>query len=272
MISNHPLRALSASRLLLYGCILMSVSVLTTTVYSLLAVRTEITDMIAELLNEASFSPEDLELLQQISGLIVPISMAFGVVFGIAISSVPVVALWLIYFDARSSRSSMKTIGFNILSVYLLISIFSSAYYLALDLFDAIGNDSFYSIFSSCLENLMQLAMLLAARKLVITAKDIIKTGRTSRPISNQCSILIIINLCVAIGTLLLHIVANVNPDPMGQMRDYLFSDLPTMIAGFAASAVGIAVYAVFYVLSRKGTDALISENSPPEENPEIIL
>lgn len=272
MISNHPLRSLSASKLFLYSCILMSVSVLTTTAYSFFAVRPELAELFAEFFSDSSVSPEELEFMRQISDLIVPISLAFGVVFSIAISSVPVVALWLIYFDARSSRPSMKTIGFNILNIYLLISIFSSAYYLALDLFDAIGNASFYSIFSSCVENLMQLAMLLAARKLVITAKDIIKTGRTDRPISNQCSILILINLCVAIGTLLLQIAANVNPDAMGQMSDYLFGDLPTMITGFTASAISIAEYAVFYVLSRRGTDALAGENFPPEENPEIIL
>lgn len=269
MISNHPLRTLAASKLFLYGCIIMSIGVLTTTAYSFLAMRPELAQMLNDILNDTtSFSPETLELLQKISGWIVPISIAFGVVFSIALSSIPVVALWLIYFNARSSRSSMKTIGFSILSVYLLISICYLAYNLVLNLIGAIGEESIYSISASSLETLMQLAMLLAARKLVIIAKEIIKTGKTSLPISNQCSVLIFINLCVAAGILLLQIAANVYPNPVGQMREYLFNDLPTMIAGFTASAVSIAEYAVFYVLSRKGTATLADESLPPEENP----
>ena len=78
MISNHPLRTLAASKLFLYGCIIMSIGVLTTTAYSFLAMRPELAQMLNDILNDTtSFSPETLELLQKISGWIVPISYYF---------------------------------------------------------------------------------------------------------------------------------------------------------------------------------------------------
>lgn len=267
MIPTHPLRTLAASKLSLLGCIIMSVNILTSTAYSYFEIRPYLSEMIAEYFSYANLSPEQLAQLQKLSESIIPISTVIGLIFGLALSSIPAVALWLVYFSARSSKPEMKSAGFIILNVYLLISVCILGYNLAINIISTIGEGSFYSIVASSLESLMNLAMLIAARKLLIAARNTIKNGKSIIPVSNRCSILIIINLCVAIGTLLLQIFANVYPNPVGQMREYVFSDLPSLITGLTVSVVSIAEFTVFYFLSRKGVSALTCDILPPQEN-----
>lgn len=266
MISNHPLRALAASRLSLLGCIIMSVNILTSTIFSFFEIRPYLTDMINDFINNsANFSPEQISQLQETAKYIVPLSIGFGVLFSLALSSIPAVALWLVYFNARSSRSDMKTTGLSILNIYLLVSVCFLGYSLAMSFLSSIGEGSFYSIVASSLESLMNLAMIISARKLIFAARNVIKTGNPMIPITNRCSILIIINLFVAVGTLLLQIVANIYTNPVGQMREYVFADLPSLISGLAVSIVTIAEFTVFYFLSRRGVSALTCDILPPE-------
>lgn len=266
MISNHPLRTLAASKLFMLGCIILSVNALTTGVYTFFAMRASIPEMLNEILNTSlSFSPDTLAQAKETIKYIAPISLASSVVFSFILSSIPAFSLWLTYFSARSATANLKTIGFSILNVYLLVSVFSVGYNLVLNIFGSISG-GFFSVVASSLEDLMNLAMLISARKLLFAAKEIAKTGNTRFTIDNRCAILILINLCVAAGTLILQITANVYPQPTGQMLQYVFSDLPSLITGLAVSIVSIGEYSVFFFLCRKGISALTCNILPPEE------
>lgn len=266
MIPNYPLRRLAASKLFLLGCIIISIGVFASAASAFAIARPELDQMLTEMMNEASArSPETFEQMQLLYPYLSAITLASGIIFSLVLSSVPAVAAWLIYGTARSSRASMRILGFTIFRIYLLFSLWIMVFSLVASLLESIGSDSFYSITSTLLEGLMNVAMLIAARKLLFASIEVIKTGKTNVPITNQCPILILINLFVAIGSLAMQLYANFYPNPVGQMGAYLFADKMSLISGLAASVVGIAEYAVFYRLSRKGIEALTADNLPEE-------
>lgn len=264
MISNHPLRTLAASKLSLLGCIIVSINILTATVYSYFESRPLLAEMISEYINSPSLTPEQSSHLQDILKYVMPVSVTFGLLISLALSSVPAVALWLIYSGARSSKPHLKPAGFSILNIYLLISVFYLGYSLAVNIFSSIGEESFFDIIASSLESLMNLAMIISARKLVFAARNVIKSGDPVIPVTNRCSILIIINLFISVGTLLLEIAGIIFPERGGQ---YVFNDLPTRITALSVSVVNIAEFAVFYFLSRNGVDALTNDTQSSTGN-----
>lgn len=182
----------------------------------------------------------------------------------IAVTSLPVIGLFLIYSNARSGRP-LKTTGYSLLRGYMFFGIVAEAFLLAL-LAVPIVILRGYSL-STCLSFFSMLLSLLtsiASVSVLKTAKEVVVFGYTYRKVSAFLPVMLILSLCLSALSLLLTVLANTVPALTVTLADFRITTAPAFYVRIVTSALGLLSSFLFLLLSFRGKKALTQQRDYP--------
>lgn len=254
----QALRKEASSKLMLFAAITTVLVILTAFVQVWFMMNSNISDIVAQSM-EMTPAPEifsDIFLSAFKFVMIIVLIPALGV------ASLIIIALFLIYANARSNQPLKRT-GYTIMRGMMITSLVFSAITLFIGI-PAITGISSYAAISNTFEALVTLLIAILSANALKTAREVVTTGSTYRRISNLLPILLIVTLCVNAGNMILTVLANTVPALTVKLTDYRLTSAPAYYVSIANYVLSLIHTLLFIFLCFRGKKALSQQREIP--------
>ena len=189
------------------------------------------------------------------------ITVMIVLVPALGVAVLPVIAMFMIYANARSDRP-LKTTGYTILRGYMIAMIAVSALLLIFSIPTRFFSFRTVSTFFSML---IQLLLSIGAVSALKTAKDVVLYGVTYRQFPAYLPVLLILSLCISAATLIVSVLANTVPALTTVLTEYRIESAAAYYVRVSYAALGLVASLLDILLCFRGKKALTRK---PEEIP----
>ena len=254
----QALRKEASSKLMLFAVITTILVFLATFVQIWLMMNSNISDIVAQSM-EMTPAPEifsDIFLSAFKFVMIIVMIPALGV------ASLIIIALFLIYANARSNQPLKRT-GYTIMRGMMIAGLVCDAFGLFAIILTIKGFSSYRAI-SNAAEGFVTLLIAITSVSALKTAKEVVVHGSTYRRISNLLPILLIVTLCVTAGNMILVILANTMPALTVKLVEYRLSSAPIYYVSIANRALQLIQTFLFILLCFRGKNAISQQRETP--------
>ncbi|MBQ3356738.1 MAG: hypothetical protein IJG45_06460 [Oscillospiraceae bacterium] len=182
----------------------------------------------------------------------------------LGVASLPIIALFMIYANARSDRP-LKTAGFTLLRGYMIANIVFCAFELLISLIPLV---TFYTVpmATSIFSSLLSLYIAIASVSALKTAKEVVTFGFTYRKISTLLPVSILCSAGLLGLNLLLTVLANTVPSLMAELSSFRMSTAALYYSRVAVSGLSIISSVLFAILCIRGKKALSHHSAAPTD------
>lgn len=174
----------------------------------------------------------------------------------LGVTALPVVAMFLLYANARSDRP-LKTTGYTILRGYMIAAIVYSSLMLIISV--PTGSTSYRSI-STFFSVLLELLIAVTASSALKTAKEVVTAGSTLRRIPDFLPVALITSFCVSAAELIISILANTVPSLVEALPEYRIDSAAEYYARVGYAAIGLVSSFLFILLCFRGRKVFLQQ------------